>query len=135
MNNALCLSFGVLVLLCACGRREGLYADRSVPLIAPAAAADAAPRFVGRWAATAAQCEDALVFAPRSLASDATDCEFDKVDPSPAGYAIVAVCRSGSGPRPARLVVTAPNEANISLMTVSGGPFKNGEALQRCPGQ
>ena len=134
MKHAIVLSFGVLTLLCACGRREGLYADRSVPVIAPAASAQSPPRFVGRWAASAAQCDKPLVFAPRNLRSGLANCEFDKVDPSSAGYAITAVCGSGKGPIPARLIITTPNESKISLLTVSGGPFKDATALQRCPG-
>ena len=134
MKHALILSFGVLTLLCACGPREGLYSDRSIPMIAPAASAEGAPRFVGRWAATAAQCADPLVFAARSLKSDAANCEFDKVDSSPAGYALTAVCSSSAGPNPTRLIITTPNLARISLMTVSGGPFRDPAALQRCTG-
>ena len=132
MKHALVISLGLLTLLCACGRREGLYADRSIPMIAPAASAEVAPRFVGRWAASAAQCDDPLVFAARSVTSDVANCEFDKVEPSPAGYAMPAVCRGASGPTPTRLVVTAPNQAKISLMTISGGPFGHATALQRC---
>jgi len=131
MKHALGLSFVLLSLVCACGPREGIYADRSVATIAPAASAETAPRFVGRWAASAAQCDKPLVFAPRKLSSGAANCEFDKVDPSSAGYAITAVCGSGM---PARLIITTPDEANISLLTVSGGPFKDATALQRCPG-
>ena len=134
MNHALVLSFGALTLLCACGRRDGLYADQSVPGIAPSASAQAPPRFVGRWAASAALCDNPLVFAPHSLRSGLANCEFDKIDPSSAGYAITAVCGSGKGPMPARLIVTTPNETNISLLTVSGGPFRDPTALQRCPG-
>jgi hypothetical protein len=33
-----------------------------------------------------------------------------------------------------RLVITTPNQAQISLLTVSGGPFKDAAALQRCAG-
>jgi hypothetical protein len=130
MKHALGLSFVLLTLLCACGRQQSIYADRSVATIAPAASAETAPRFVGRWAASAAQCDKPLVFAPRKLSSGGTNCEFDKVDPSSAGYAITAVC----GSMPARLIITTPNESNISLLTVSGGPFKDATALQRCPG-
>ncbi|MGZ3276186.1 MAG: hypothetical protein ACXU82_02720 [Caulobacteraceae bacterium] len=134
MKHALVLSFGLLTVLCACGRNEGIYADRSATVIAPTASAETAPRFVGRWAASAAQCGDPLVFAARSLTSGAANCTFDKVDPSTAGYAITAICRSESGPKPSRLIVTTPNEPRISLLTVSGGPFKDATALQRCPG-
>lgn len=134
MKHAIVMSFGLLALLGACGRQNGLYADRSVRVVAPAASAEAAPRFVGRWAASAAQCDDPLVFASRSLSSGAANCEFDKVDPNSAGYTITGVCGSGKGPMPARLTVATPNEPKISLLTVRGGPFRDATALQRCPG-
>jgi len=47
---------------------------------------------------------------------------------------MVGACRSPSGPKPTRFVVTTPNQARVSLLTISGGPFKVAAALQRCPG-
>jgi len=134
MRLALALSLALLAGLCACGRRSGLYADRPVTLAAPAASPNAPPRFVGRWAATAAGCADPWVFQARSLTSRAANCEFDKVEPSTAGYAIVGACQAPSGPMPTRFVITTPSQPQVSLMTVSGGPFKDPAALQRCAG-
>lgn len=134
MKLALGLSLVLLAALGGCGRRSGLYADRPVALAAPAASPQAPPRFVGRWAASAAGCNDPWVFEARSLSSAEADCEFDKVEASPAGYAIVGACRSATGPKPVRLVITTPNQPRISLLTVSGGPFKDPAALQRCGG-
>jgi hypothetical protein len=134
MRLALGLSLPLLAGLGGCGRRSGLYADRPAPLAAQAASPQAPPRFIGRWAASAAGCGDPWVLEARGLSSGAANCEFDKVEPSPAGYAIVGACRSPSGPRPTRFVVTTPNQPQVSLLTISGGPFKEAAALQRCLG-
>jgi hypothetical protein len=133
MRLALALSLVLLAALCGCGRRAGLYADRSIPLAAPDASSGAPPRFVGRWAASSADCGHPWVFEARSLSSGAASCEFDKVEPSPAGYAIDGVCRSSAGPTPSRLVITTPDAPQIALLTISGGPFKAPAPLQRCP--
>ena len=132
MRPALGLALIALAALGGCGRKSGLYADRSVPLAAPQVAGQAPPRYIGRWAASAAGCDDPWVFQAKSLSSGAVNCQFDKVEPSPAGYGIVGACGSPSGPMPVRLLVTAPDKAQIALLTVSGGPFKDATALQRC---
>ena len=118
--------------LAACSR-SGLYADRSIPIVAPAASAEAAPRFVGRWAASASQCPDALVIQPRSLKAADSDCDFAKVDANSAGYTVAAVCRNKTGPNPVRLTIVTPDQARISMLTIAGGPFKDGVPLERCP--
>lgn len=133
MRHAAILSLILLGALAACSRGSGLYADRSIPVVAPAASAEAAPRFVGRWAVSAVQCPDALVLQARSLKASGSDCDFDKVEASSAGYTVDAECHSKTGPMPVRLVITTPNQARISLLTISGGPFKDGVPLQRCP--
>jgi len=134
MKGAFALSIVLLAALGACGRGSSVYADRSAPLAAASASPQAAPRFVGRWAASTAGCDDPWVFDAHSLSSGAAQCAFDKIEPSPAGYAIVGTCRSPSGPNPVRLVVTTPDKPQIALLTVSGGPFKDATALQRCAG-
>ncbi|HEY4031227.1 MAG TPA: hypothetical protein VGM25_12835 [Caulobacteraceae bacterium] len=134
MKCAFAVSLVLLIALCGCGRRNGLYADRSVPLIAPTASAEDAPRFVGLWAPSAAQCVHPLVLKAHSLSSSTADCDFGKVQTSPAGYAFDAVCHTASGPTPTRLIITAPNKTQISLLTISGGPFRDAAALQRCEG-
>ncbi len=128
-----------VILLCAlagCGRRSGLYADGSVPIAPPAAtSAGAAPRFVGRWASSASQCQNPVVIQARSLRTGGSDCDFDKVEASLAGYAVVAVCHSKAGMNPTRLVIVTPNQPKISILTISGGPFRDPSPLQRCPAQ
>lgn len=120
--------------LCACGRRSGLFADRSVAIAAPSASAEAAPRYVGAWASSTAQCQHPWVIQARSLKVAGSDCDFDKVDSSSAGYAVVAVCHSQAGLQPARLIIVTPNQPHISTLTISGGPFRDAIPLQRCTG-
>ena len=117
----------------ACGKGSSLYADRSIPVVAPAASADGAPRFVGRWAASASQCQDPVVLEARSLRAGGSNCDFDKVDASSAGYAVVVECHSSAGLTPGRLTIATPNQARISMLTIAGGPFRASTPLQRCP--
>jgi hypothetical protein len=130
-----CSALAPLILLCAlgaCGRRHGLYADRSIPIVAPAASADGAPRFVGRWARSAAQCADPIILQAHSLRAGGSDCDFDKVEASSGGYAMDAECHTPAGLRPTRLTIATPNQSRISILTISGGPFSTAAALQRC---
>ena len=54
------------------------------------------------------------------------------VDANSAGYTVTALCHSKAGMRPSRLTISAPDKATISLLTISGGPFTDAVALQRC---
>jgi hypothetical protein len=117
----------------ACGKRSDLYADRSIPVAASAASVNGAPRFVGRWAASASQCQDPVVLEARSLRAGGSDCDFDKVEASSAGYAAVVECHSTAGLTPGRLTIVTPNQPRISMLTIAGGPFRAPTPLQRCP--
>jgi hypothetical protein len=101
-------------------------------VVTPAAAADTLPRFVGLWAGSTDQCRDPWVFAAHGLEGRDSNCEFNKVDPSTAGYAVNATCRTPSGPKPVRLIITTPDQPKISVLTISGGPFTTAVPLQRC---
>jgi hypothetical protein len=105
-----------------------------VAIVAPAASAATAPRFVGEWASAPAQCRNPWVIKANSLQAGGHLCDFSKVDSSSAGYTASAVCRSAGKLIPGRLTFTAPDQAYISLLTVQGGPFHDAVALQRCPG-
>lgn len=130
MRHAALLPLALLLGLCACGKAEtGLFADRSIPVLAPPASAETPARYVGRWAAAPNQCGDAVVIEARSLRDAGFTCEFDKVDQSSAGYTATSLCRMKSGPTPSRLTMVLPEPASL---TISGGPFKDGVALQRC---
>ncbi len=117
--------------LAACGRSGGLFSDHSIP-VAAQASAHGPPRFVGLWAAEPAQCRDAWVFAAHSLHDATVSCDFDRADASPAGYSADALCHAGHGPQPSRLDLILPATGYPVTMTVSGGPFADGVALQRC---
>jgi hypothetical protein len=119
--------------LAACGKPQGLYAERSIPVLAPAASAETAPTFVGRWTA-AAQCKTPVVIEARSLRDGAVTCDFDRVETSSAGYSIDTVCHAAGHSTPGRLLVMLPDPAHVTSLTLSGGPFGDAVALQRCQG-
>lgn len=133
MRYALIPPLILLGALAACDRGSGLFADRSIAVVAPAASAETAPRFVGHWASAADQCPHAWVIQARSLKAAAANCDFDKVDADSAGYTINGVCEAPGGMTPVRLSIATPNQARISQLTISGGPFRYPVALQRCP--
>lgn len=116
----------------ACDRRSGLFAERSIPIAVASAAAEESPRFVGEWARSPDQCQHPWVIRARSLTAGGSDCDFDKIDSSSAGYAVAAVCRAPGGLTPTRLIIVTPNQAKISTLTISGGPFRDAVPLQRC---
>ncbi len=133
MRHAAILPLILLGALAACDRGSGLFAERSIPIVAPAASAEGAPRFVGRWASAADQCPHAWVIQAHNLRASAANCDFDKVDSDSAGYTIDAVCQAPGGMTPVRLSIATPNQARISQLTISGGPFRYPVPLQRCP--
>lgn len=71
----------------------------------------------------------------RSLKGPATRCDFDRVDVNSAGYTAAGICRTTTGTKPGRLSIITPNQAWISTLTISGGPFTDATALQRCAAQ
>jgi len=136
MRHALALSVVVIAAasLGACGKPAGLFADRTVALAVPVASAETTPRFVGHWATSASQCDNPWVIEARSLKTEASDCDFDKVDSDSAGYTVAAVCHApNKGLNPVRLSIVTPNQPKVSIMTISGGPFRDAVPLQRCP--
>ena len=134
MRYALILPIILLGALAACGRGgSGLYADRSIAIVAPTASAETAPRFIGKWATSIDQCPQAWVIQARSLKAAAANCDFDRVSADSAGYTVNAVCQAPGGLTPVRLSIATPNQARISLLTISGGPFRYPVPLERCP--
>ncbi len=122
---------GALLGLGAC-ERSSIYAERSIPVLAPPASAETPPTFVGRWAASDAQCKDPWVVAARSLKAADVTCEFAQVQQTTAGYSVASVCRRNGGPEPGHLNMIMTDPQRPTLMTVSGGPFDGAMALQRC---
>jgi hypothetical protein len=136
MKHIAALSLLVLTAaaLGACDRPSGLFADRSIPIAVQPASADGAPRYVGEWARSTNQCEHPWVIKARSIQAGGSDCDFDKVESSSAGYAVAAVCHAPGGLNPVRLIIVTPNQAQISSLTISGGPFTDAVSLERCSG-
>ena len=126
-------AFGGVATLGACTPKpQGLFAENSPSVVSAPVSEASAPRFMGRWAAVAAECHDPVIIKAKELSKDATNCDFAKVDTSTAGYSISAVCRAGAGPTPVRLTLTLPDPQHASSMTLAGGPFKTPLALERC---
>jgi hypothetical protein len=132
MRHAVILPLILLGSLAACDRGSGLFAERSIPIVAPAASAEAAPRFVGRWASSTDQCVHPWVIQAHSLKAASANCDFDKIESNSAGYTVDAVCQAPGGMTPVRLSIATPDQARISLLTISGGPFRYPVPLQRC---
>jgi hypothetical protein len=120
------------VVLGACGKRSGLYAERSVAIVVPTASAEVTPRYVGLWAPSAGQCADPWVFQAHNLSAAGSDCDFDKIDVNSAGYTMQAVCHASGRMTPTRISIVTPNQPHISILTISGGPFHDAVPLQRC---
>ena len=126
-------AFGVLATVGACTPKpQALFADSS-PQVASSSVSEAgAPHFMGRWSANGGQCADPMIIKAKELHDGATDCEFAKVESSTAGYSISAVCHVGKGSTPGRLTLMLPDPYHSGSMTLSGGPYKNAVALERC---
>jgi hypothetical protein len=75
------------------------------------------------------------VIQAKSLMAVGSDCDFDKVDSDSAGYTVAAVCHAPGGLNPVRFSIVTPNQAKVSILTISGGPFRDAVPLQRCPAQ
>jgi hypothetical protein len=120
--------------LAACDKPQSkLFAEQTVAVVAPPASAEGVPHFVGRWAAADGQCATPWVFQARSLKGGDISCEFDKVDTSSAGYSVASTCKIQGKLQPVRLSIVLPDPNRVSSLTVSGGPFLDAVALQRCP--
>lgn len=92
----------------------------------------AAPRYVGRWAATEALCRDgAWRFRSDGLSTAGeVSCAFDKVTEKPGGYDIDATCIAQAPPKQSRIGLTFAESAKA--MMVDGGPFSGPVALIYC---
>jgi hypothetical protein len=136
MRATLMLMIGAAAVVSAC-RRDEIYSPRpeALPASAPMPASGP-PAFVGRWAASPADCaRRAWVLTAAALdAPDRTHCAFAKLSPGSAGYGVDVDCR-GPGPEQiGRLTLTLSGEGAERGLTVAGGPFALPVALTRCPG-
>jgi hypothetical protein len=122
-------------LLAACDRGD-LYSKQSpaAPLAVTSAMAGTPP-FVGRWAATRADCPAAAwTFTPTGLqAPNGTHCAFVKESVGSAGYGMDVSC-TGAGPgQIGRVTLTLSGQGATHGLTVAGGPFPMPVALTPCP--
>ena len=60
-------------------------------------------------------------------------CTFDRVDATDAGDTAIGICAVGRAKAPGRLMFTLTGAGASRALTISGGPFSEPVALQRCP--
>lgn len=94
--------------------------------------ADAAPRYVGTWAAAEIGCGHAAWrFQPRTLSTAGeVSCTFDTVTRTANGYDLAGMCQAQAPPEPHRLKLTFTESAKA--MTLEGGPFAGPVSLTYC---
>lgn len=135
MRATLMLMIGAA--LCAGGcKRNDIYSQRSLPAATPISSAiSGTPGFVGRWAATRADCmKSPWVLTPTELDTPGqTHCRLGKLSSASAGYSTDVVC---TGPGPEQLghvTLTLSGQGASRGLTLEGGPFTLPVALSPCP--
>jgi hypothetical protein len=121
--------------LCACGRNR-IYSSRSIPPPpAPAPGGSEAPAFVGRWAASRADCASRPWIVTRfGLDSPGrTHCVFVKLSAASAGYAADVACKALGPDEIGRITLTLSGRGASRGLTLAGGPFALPVALAPCP--
>ena len=93
--------------------------------------------FVGRWGGGSSRCaRDVWVIGSDGLRSpSALACSFESIEPTSAGYIVGGMCQVGKAVQPTRLVFTISGPPGDQDLTVTGGPFNEPLALERCPNQ
>jgi hypothetical protein len=144
VNGYVWAGMGVALLLAACDRPHGIYAETAKEAARPtpslAAAAGAPLGYVGRWASSTQACASrAWVFSPGKLTTPAgAACDIVGATPTTGGYSANSSCTAANGnSQPGRLVMTITHpvagHANTTYsMTISEGPFGGPINLIRC---
>ena len=137
------LTLLVPLALAACGEQVAPAASQvapaapapAAPVPAPPATTPAQPSYVGRWAVSLAGCQaGAWEFRKDSVGTAGeVSCQFDKVTPTAAGYAIDAQCTAQAPPELQSFTLTFAGVGPAETMTVAGGPWSGPVALVRCP--
>lgn len=101
----------------------------------PAPPAAAAPSYEGRWAVSLAACQDGGWEFTKDRVGTAGEvsCEFERVMPTAAGYAIDAQCTAQAPPELKSFTLSFAGVGPAETMTVAGGPWGAPVALVRCP--
>ncbi|HRE45330.1 MAG TPA: hypothetical protein PKY87_15345 [Terricaulis sp.] len=117
--------FGLVLALGACGAPQPSAVEPAPtpPPAETAFTAEAAPAFVGEWAAGADLCvEPAWRFDARELSTlGEVHCAFSEIARSGDGYAIKAMCTAEGPPAPYDLGIALSDGGRA--MTLSGGPW------------
>ena len=123
----------------ACGPKEAPLgagpSGEAAPASGPARPVAASSlSFVGHWAATKTGCaREPWVFTAGGLSSpDVLSCTFGKINPTDAGYSVTAICAVGNAWAPGQLLFTMTGAGAARSLTMSGGPFSEPVALERC---
>ena len=121
--------------LCGCREQTPLMAAHPVETSPIPTSSNAAPRFVGRWAAAASACghEAWRIDAAQLQSPGALSCSFGRVHTTDAGYTADGMCSVGKAAAPGRLVFTLTGPQRMNGLTINGGPFDEPIGLVRCP--
>jgi hypothetical protein len=100
--------------------------------VLPEPQSQAAPRYVGRWAAASLGCDyPAWRFeADRLSTQGEVSCRFERVDAVAGGYEVTAQCVAEGPPEPHRITLAFPESPKA--MVLSGGPFAGPIGLVYC---
>jgi hypothetical protein len=134
MRATLMLMIGAAVVVCGCGRQQ-IYSKQSVPISLAVASRSGRPAFVGRWAATRADCaRSPWILTPTELDTPGrTHCSFAKLSPASAGYAADVACSGSGAEQIGRITLTLTGQRESRGLTLAGGPFTLPVALTPCP--
>lgn len=135
MRATLMLLFGAAACLGAC-KRSDIYSKQSLPAATPISSlTSGTPDFVGRWAATRADCPTSpWVLTPAELDTPGqTHCRLGKLSAASAGYSTDVVCTGPAPEQLGRVTLTMSGEGASRGLTLSGGPFTLPVALTPCP--
>jgi hypothetical protein len=131
--------------LAACGRTEAPASDPGVARDEQAAAAptgqapaaaplDAAPAFVGVWAASPDLCEGGAwnFGAARLSTAGEVSCDWSRVEETATGWTLQGDCAAEGAAEPATVELVRQGDGAAMALTVSGEPFSGPVTLRRC---
>ena len=139
LSQRTALRLGLLTLagglLAACDGGGSIVRAQSPQISRASGVVDGQPAFVGRWAASAADCGRTAwtMTAARLQSPGALACSVSQVTPTMAGYTAYSGCSTGGADMPGRVVMTLSGGPPPAALTLTGGPFAEPVSLVRCP--
>lgn len=133
MRATLMLMIGAAAITSAC-KRNDIYSKQTATL-AVTSGTSGPPAFVGRWAATRADCAtNPWILTPTELDTPGqVHCSFAKISTASAGYGADVICKGPGAEQIGRITLTLTGQGTSRGMTLSGGPFTMPVALTQCP--